>query len=187
MNFVQPIRDIEKVREVRAFLASKSERNELLFCFGIYTGLRISDILRVKVKDVKGKSQINIKEQKIQNTRKTNKTKQIPIVPELQRLIKKFIDDKHEEEYLFRSRQGKNKPITRVRAYDILREAAHECDLQDIGTHTLRKTFGYHMYEQEKDIALLQDIFNHSSQYITMKYIGINQDAINKAYSKLKY
>lgn len=187
MNFVQPIRDKEKVREVRAFLAEKSPRNELMFCFGIYTGLRISDILRLKVKDVRGKRYIVIREQKIQNTRKNNKTKRIPIIPELQRLIRDYIEDKRDEEYLFRSRQGRNKPITRVQAYNILREAAHACGLEEIGTHTLRKTFGYHMYLQEKDVALLQDIFNHSSQYITLKYIGVNQDAINRAYSKLKY
>ncbi|WP_458412764.1 site-specific integrase [Schinkia sp. CFF1] len=187
MNFVQPIRDIEKVREVRSYLASKSQRNELLFCFGIFTGLRISDILRIRVRDVKGKTFINVKEQKVQKRKRNNKTKRIPIVPELQKVINRYIEDKSDDEFLFRSRQGKNKPITRVQAYNILREAAHSCELEEIGTHTLRKTFGYHMYEQEKDVALLQDIFNHSSQYITMKYIGVNQDAINKAYSKLRY
>lgn len=187
MNFVQPIRDVEKIREVRAFLASKSERNELLFCFGIYTGLRISDILRMKVKDVKGKNYIIVREQKVQNTRTNNKTKRIPIVPKLKRLIDKYVEDKHLEEYLFKSRQGKNKPITRVQAYNILREAANECKLDEIGTHTLRKTFGYHIYQEIKDVALLQDIFNHSSPYITLKYIGVNQDAINDAYTKLKY
>lgn len=185
MNFVQPIREVEKIHEVRVVLASKSARNELLFCFGIYTGLRISDILRMKVKDVKGKDYITVREQKIQNTRKTNKTKRIPIVPRLKRLITNYVEDKHPEEYLFKSREGKNKPITRVQAYNILRDAAHECDLDEIGTHTLRKTFGYHIYQETKDVALLQDIFNHSSPYITLKYIGVNQDAINRAYSKL--
>jgi len=187
MNYVQPIRDIEKIREVRTYLASKSTRNELLFCFGIYTGLRIGDILRMKVKDVKGKDYITVREQKVQNTRKNNKTKRIPIVPKLKRLINKYVEGRHPEEYLFKSRQGKNKPITRVQAYNILREAARECDLEEIGTHTLRKTFGYHIYQETRDVALLQDIFNHSSPYITLRYIGVNQDAINDAYNKLYY
>lgn len=187
MNYVQPIRDVEKIREVKAYLSSKSERNELLFCFGIYTGLRISDILRIKVKDVKGKDYITVREQKVQSTRKNNKTKRIPIVPKLKRLINNYVKDKHPEEYLFKSRQGKNKPITRVQAYNILREAAKECELDEIGTHTLRKTFGYHIYQETKDVALLQDIFNHSSPYITLRYIGVNQDAINDAYNKLYF
>ena len=45
-----------------------------------------------------------------------------------------------------------------------------------IGTHTLRKTFGYHHYQQFKDVAVLQEIFNHSAPSITLKYIGINDD-----------
>jgi len=85
-----------------------------------------------------------------------------------------------------KQRQGRNRPITRVRAYDILREAAQHCELSEIGTHTLRKTFGYWVYhENEKDIALLQDIFGHSSPYITKKYIGINQEVIEQAYESL--
>lgn len=188
MNFVQPIRDLDKIVEVRQFLAANSERNELLFCFGIYTGLRISDILRLKVKDVKGKSYILVKEIKVQKTKKKGtKTKRIPIIPKLRKMINSYVVDRSDEEYLFKSRQGRNKPITRVRAYDILREAAQSCELEEIGTHTLRKTFGYHIYFETKDIALLQDIFNHSSPYITKKYIGINQEAIDAAFHKLPY
>lgn len=187
MNFVQPIRDVEKVREVRAFLAEKNARDELLFCFGIYTGLRISDILRFKVKDVRDKDVLHVKEQKVQTTRKVNKIKRIPIQRELKHLINDYIYHRPDDEFLFKSRQGKNKSITRIRAYNILREAAEANNLSEIGTHTLRKTFGYHIYAVTKDVALLQDIFNHSAPYITLKYIGVNQDAIDKAYEKLKY
>lgn len=184
MNFVQPIRDVEKVREVRAILSEKSKRNELLFCFGIYTGLRISDILRLRVKDVRGKTALFIREQK---TQKTNNTKRIPILPELRKVLNRYIEDLPDGEYLFKSRQGKNSPITRVQAYNILRAAAKEAGLQEIGTHTMRKTFGYHIYQATKDVALLQDIFGHSAEYITLKYIGVNQEAIEAAYRMLKY
>lgn len=191
MNFVQPIRDMDKIIDVQEFLASKNKRDELLFCFGIYTGLRISDILRVKKSDVYKKDFFLITEIKTRKSRKKSRKvmskRRIPIVPELKRMISSYCKDLRDEEYLFKSRQGKNQPITRVRAYDILREAAHACGLSEIGTHTLRKTFGYHMYQDDKDIALLQDIFGHSAPYITLKYIGVNQDAIDKAYSKLRF
>lgn len=189
MNFVQPIRDLEKVSEVREFLASKCKRDELLFCFGIYTGLRISDILQVKVKDVYQQDHFYIIEQKTkkakQRSRKHTVHKRIPIIKKLQRLLNEYCNDLQPNDYLFKSRQGKNKPITRVRAYNILRAAADETGLSEIGTHTLRKTFGYLIYNETKDVALLQDIFGHSAEYITLKYIGVNQDAINKAYLKL--
>ncbi|MGE7795006.1 tyrosine-type recombinase/integrase [Lysinibacillus fusiformis] len=191
MNFVQPIRDIDKVKEVQKFLAERNKRDELLFCFGIYTGLRISDILPVKKSDVHNKNVFYIVETKTKNarrmSRKVTSKRRIPIVPELKKMISLHCKDLSEDEYLFKSRQGRNQPITRVRAYDILREAAFACGLSEIGTHTLRKTFGYHIYQNTKDIALLQDIFNHSAPYITMKYIGVNQDAVEAAYRQLKY
>ena len=59
--------------------------------------------------------------------------------------------------YLFKSREGINKPISRSMAYKILRAAAEYVGLDDIGTHTLRKIFGYHFYKQTKDVAMLQD------------------------------
>lgn len=189
MNFVQPIRDLEKISEVREYLAGKNKRDELLFCFGIYTGLRISDILTVKVQDVLGKDHFYIVEQKTkkakQRSRKQTVRKRIPIIKKLQRLISNYCDGMRGSDYLFKSRQGKNRPITRVRAYSILREAALHCDLTEIGTHTLRKTFGYLVYQNDKDVALLQDIFGHSAEYITLKYIGVNQEAIDKAYESL--
>ena len=54
---------------------------------------------------------------------------------------------------------------------------------ENIGTHSMRKTFGYHHYKQFKDVALLQKIFNHSSQQITLRYIGIEQDQIDYSYN----
>ena len=145
MNFVQPIRDLEKISEVREFLANKNKRDELLFCFGIYTGLRISDILTIRVKDVYGKDHFYIVEQKTKKAKQRSKKytvrKRVPIVKKLQCLLNDFCATMQPNDFLFKSCQGKNKPITRVRAYDILREAAHHCELKEIGTHTLRKTF----------------------------------------------
>ncbi|MEK4883655.1 site-specific integrase [Bacillus sp. FSL W8-0223] len=179
MNFVQPIRDQEKIERIKEFLKEDSERNYLLFLVGINTGLRISDILKLKVGDVKG-THIALREQK------TSKQKWIRITPSLKRELNKYIAGKDDSEYIFKSRQGKNKPIGRSMAYKILRKAANEFKLKDIGTHTLRKTFGYHFYQQTKDVAMLQEIFNHSSPDITLRYIGVNQDSMDKAMSKFK-
>lgn len=181
MRFVQPIREKEKVREFIECLEEKNERDALMFMTGIYTGLRISDILQLRVKHVKDTQYITIREQK------TQKTKRFYIVNELRRAFDKYIEGKRESEFLFKSREGRNKPITRVRAYEILRSAAREVGLKEVGTHTMRKTFGYHIYQKEKDVAMLQDIFNHSSPYITLKYIGVNQDAIDVAMKRLRF
>lgn len=179
MNFVQPIRDHGKIEEIKAYLKETNDRNYMLFMIGINTGLRISDILKLKVKDVSGQY-ISMRE------KKTGKQKRMRITPDLKRSLKPYLNGKQDDEYLIRSRQGKNKPISRSSAYRILRSVASQFGLDEIGTHTLRKTFGYHFYQQTHDTALLMDIFNHSSEKVTLRYIGVNQDMKDKAMSRFK-
>lgn len=175
MNFVQPIRDQETIDEIKAFLMNQSYRNYMLFVFGINTGLRIQDILKHRVKDVTGDQLVMIE-------MKTKKRKFLQINPVLKREIKKYIANMNPDDYLFPSRQGgKNKPLKRDMAYKIMRAAADEFNLVDIGTHTLRKTFGYHMYQKTKDITLVQNMLNHSDKNITKRYIGMDQDMMNAA------
>ncbi|GCF83384.1 site-specific integrase [Bacillus cereus] len=147
MNFVQPIRDPEQIQQLKGYFKEKSLRNYILFIMGINTGLRISDILKLKVGDLKG-SHISMREMK------TGKQKRIQITAALRRELKWYIEDMEDYEYLIKSRQGKNRPIGRSMAYKILSGAAAEFGLDEIGTHTLRKTFGYHMYMQTKNIAI---------------------------------
>jgi site-specific recombinase XerD len=71
-------------------------------------------------------------------------------------------------------------------AYKILRKVAERFHLDETGTHTLRKTFGYHFCQQTKDVAMLQEIFNYSSPAITLKYIGVNQDSMDRAMTKFQ-
>ena len=82
-----------------------------------------------------------------------------------------------------RSRKGKNQPIKRDRAYKILNEAAQEIGLGEIGTHSMRKTFGYWHYQKYKDVALLQHLFNHANSAVTLRYIGVNQDIMDQSVS----
>ena len=153
---------------------SQGYRDYMLFVIGINTGLRISDLLKLKVSDVKDKTHILLTEQK------TSKTKRFLINSQLKQDIDKYINNMGNDEYLFQSQKGDNKAISRVQAYRILNKAAEQVGLEEIGTHTLRKTMGYWHYKQYKDVALLQDIFNHSAPSVTLAYIGINQDIMDK-------
>lgn len=82
-------------------------------------------------------------------------------------------------DYLFKGRNGENKPISRVIAYMIINQACKKAQITDnVGTHTLRKTFGYHHYQTFHDVAILQYLLNHSSPSITLRYIGITQDNV---------
>ena len=178
MNSVNPIRDPEKIELMKKILREQSFRNYFLFVAGINVGLRIGDLLPLKVGDVRERSHIIIREQK------TGKEKKFRINENLQREVSNYVQELSDEDYLFPSRQGRKRPLTRVSAWRILNSAAKQAGLEGIGTHTLRKTFGFHYYRMSKDIAMLQKIFNHSSPAVTLRYIGITQDAIDESLEK---
>lgn len=175
MKSVQPIRDPEKIQEVARILKKRSQRDFFMFVMGTQTGLRISDLLALRVGDVRNKTHVMLKE------KKTGKDKRFFLNTAVRSLIDDYCEDMNDLDYLFTSRKGDNQPIKRQRAYAILNEAARKAGLEEIGTHTLRKTFGYHFYQRKKDVAMLQQIFNHSAPSITLKYIGITQDLQDKA------
>jgi len=174
MKEVQPIRDVNKIDEIKEVLKQRSMRDWFLFVMGINTGLRISDLLKLKVDDVRHRTHITLKEQK------TGKEKRFRINPNLQETINEYTKRMNDVDYLFPSQKTGN-PILRIQAYKILNNAAEQVGLSEIGTHTLRKTFGYHFYQKTKDVAMLQEIFNHSAPSVTLRYIGINQDILDRA------
>lgn len=179
MNFVQPVRNLEKVDKMKEYLRNKNERDYIMFLLGITVGLRISDILSLKKEDLL-KSHIDIVE------KKTRKHKRVKIPGYIKKELLAYLSKLSDGSYVILSRQGANRPIDRSTAYRILREAAEHVNLKEIGTHTLRKTFGYHYYKQTKDVAMLQELFNHTDQSTTLKYIGINQDIIDEAMDKFR-
>lgn len=182
MNIVEPIRDIDLVKDVGDYLKKKNPRNYIMYLLGIYSGLRITDILNLKAKDVVSRSTISLRE------KKTGKQKIFQINPYLKKELQIYIDENNIEmdEYLIKAQGKKNKPISREMAYMIMKDAAEYFGLFNIGTHTMRKTFGYHFYEQYGDIVSLQKIFNHSDPSVTLKYIGLEQSEINTKMNKFK-
>ena len=176
MATVEPIKNKKDILKVEKILAKQGQRDLLLFTMGTNCGLRISDILRLNVADVKNKTHIRLTE------KKTGKFKKFPINTKLKPMLEEFIKGRSADEPLFLSHWGHR--LDRVTAYYIIRNACEQAKLQEkIGTHSMRKTFGYHHYQQFKDVVILQKIFNHSSLQITLRYIGIEQDEIDYSYS----
>lgn len=176
MCTVEPIRRIEDLRRVERILEAQSYRNLLLFMVGTNCGLRISDILSLNIGDVRNKNYISLVE------KKTGKFKKLPINSKLRPMFDEYTKGKDYEEPLFLSVNRHR--LDRVTSYNIIKLACKEAGLDEIvGTHTMRKTFGYHHYQLYKDVVLLQKIFNHSSPSITLRYIGIEQEEIYHSYS----
>ena len=181
MSYVEPIRDLEQVKNIAGYIRSHyGEKYYVMFAIGIYSGLRVSDILKLRVGDVRGRSNISIRE------KKTGKAKQFPISADIRQMLASYCSGKDDHEYLVPSPK-KGKHVSRQYAYEIIRASGKEYGVDHLGTHTMRKTFGYHFYKQTKDIALLQTLFNHSSQQITLRYIGIVSTDAAKAMSNMHF
>jgi integrase len=169
---------METVEKMKIYLKNKNERDYVMFMIGINTGLRISDILDLKVGDVKGE---HIRRREI----KTGKGRRTPINRSLRKALDAYLKGKDDDEYLIKSRQknqdGEIKSINRSTAYRIINDAASHAGFKDnCGTHTMRKTFGYMHYQNEGNLAALQKIFNHDNELVTMTYIGLEDDYLDK-------
>ena len=178
---VEPIRDIQLVLDFADFLKQRRMRDYVLFMSGIYLSLRISDILPLKVRDVRNADYLIVTE------KKTGKKNRIKINDELKQIYKEYIVGMRDYEYLFPSSRGKkNKPITRQRVWQILNEVADEFEYTDpIGCH-ITKNFRYMIYNDTKDAAALAGYFNHSS-IATQKEHRLTQDAKDKMMNKLTW
>lgn len=178
MNETQPITDKKQLAELMD-VYDKDSKQYLLLVFALNTGLRISDILNTNTEDSIRKGLWIGKE------KKTDKPKTVELNAKLQLFIRDFIEKEElpiaKEQPLFFSNKDRTQAISRVQAHRIISKAGDMVDL-DISAHSLRKTFGYVSYKNGTDLSLLQYIFNHSSQAVTLKYIGITQDQANEVY-----
>ena len=173
MGEVQPIRERKKIREMDTYLRGKSDRDHILWYIGIHTGMRVSDIVKLQAKDLDPGEKIEEK--------KTGKKRMLYANDKVQRELRRYVNDQgiRPDGWLFPSRRSDGSGhISEVQAYRILRSAGKAVGLEHIGTHTMRKTFGYHFYKKTQDIVMLMRIFNHSSPSITLRYIGLEQEEI---------
>ncbi|MBL1227265.1 site-specific integrase [Enterococcus sp. BWR-S5] len=188
MKIVEPIRDRKQIDNMKAILAAgkMGQRNVLLFSIGINTAYRISDLRRLKLSDVLtiSRNKVVIKDRLEMKEKKTGKHNSIIISNKLKKAILEYVTEffpgvmatQNFDHYLFTSRKGIDQPISREQVWRILSEAAKKIGLENIGSHSMRKTFGYSLYKNGIDIEIIQDLLNHSSQRETLRYIGITQE-----------
>lgn len=172
INYFKKLRDNAPTETKRR----QYDRNYMLFLLGINTALRFSDLSRLTVAKVKN----NYIYQRDKKTRKENKiTLHSDIYKEVMDYIKR--NNLYDTDYLFWSSKGYNKPLTRVMGYNIMQQLKTGCKIPyNIGTHTLRKTYGYWFYKQTGDVVALQAILNHSNPSQTLIYIGMQQKEVEE-------
>lgn len=167
-------------------------RNKLLFLIGINVGIRASDLRMLKWSfffDVVDGEYVFKRFYSLQPQKQKKYKKYVKIFfnQAVQNAIKNYIDVypiEDIDDYLFVSRNGGGfEPISVEMLWGIIKKAAKEAGIeQNIGSHSLRKTFGFWCWHESEDkdraLVILQQIFAHSSTQTTARYIGILDDEI---------
>jgi integrase len=175
---VEPIRRLADIKSIKK-LITDNPRNHLLFVLGINNGLRVGDLLKLKINDVRklkpGQS-IVIRESK------TGKNNILMINKTVYKALRIFLENAglDDGEYLFASRKTK-RPLTIQSVNALVKKWAREINLSgNYGAHTLRKTFGYiQRTEFGVGFEVLAKRFNHTSPAVTMRYLGLTSDEVN--------
>lgn len=191
----------------------QAARNKLLFKLGINLGIRASDLRTLKWSfffewengELKLKEYYTLQPKKQRKQHKFvklffNKTVQEGLMEYLKKYpFINFTEDALDE-FLFPSQKPSRKQdkikegdtvISEATMWGIIKTAAREAGIkQNIGSHSLRKTWGYWVWhdadDKDKMLVILQHCFNHSSTQTTMKYIGLLDDEIKDAYESIE-
>lgn len=187
MKRVEPIRSSKKIQDLKKYLlGTGSMRNYALIVLGLNSALRISDILKLKWKDVYDFEEEKFKPHVLLVEQKTGKDKKFLLnrnAAEGLLRLKKQLGHINTLDYIFLSRQGQNTAITRHMAIRVIKESCAAVGIKEnVGCHSLRKTFGYHSWKKGVPLPVLMELYNHSNQAVTKLYLGISQDDIDDVY-----
>jgi len=161
----------------------------LVIACGIYTGLRISDILSLSWSDVLEKDQIDIVE------KKTKKSRRITLNSELKQILNRCyqnLNSPDPTQLIFLNRFGKQVITVQYvnrRLKEIMEQYKVARNGSAVSSHSLRKSFGRRVFERnqnsERSLILLSEILNHSSIGTTKIYLGIREEEIGEVYENL--
>lgn len=184
MAATEPIRDKNELKKLADYFLSRGQlRNYTLVLMGTYTVLRISDLLRLKWSDVYDEEKQVFRTHITVIEKKTKKERTIALNPQILGALKQGYLHRRGE-YIFANNRKEPKAISRIQAWRIIHAAVVELGIiGKIACHSLRKTWGYHAVKSgEISLAVIVDIYNHSSYEITKRYLGITQDERDAAY-----
>lgn len=166
MNWVSPIKDEETLEKFKQELRKVDDKYYILFEIGVGTGLQLQEILKFKIKEIRGKDSIEA------NIGTKNIRRVFNIPQDLQEIILKFTEGKDPNAYLIQGHASSSAALSREQAYRVFKGVGKGMGLNSIGAQTMRKTFAWKYYKATDDIYYLQNLLNHASPSITYRYIG---------------
>lgn len=178
---VLPIKDTEILHEVEDTLLHNfkfGRRNYTIFKLGLVTMLRVSDLLALRRHEIFNDDD-SIKSNAFtvdQKTKKHNILYLKPAFNDLSLYIRWLNANYPDSEWLFPSSEHPDQHISIKQYYKVIRRVGDLLDIDYLGTHTMRKTGAYRVYVQSNyDIGLVMSLLNHSSQAMTLRYLGLDQ------------
>ena len=193
MNFVEPIRDRKKIAQIKNQLRGQCRyRDLLLFVVGINTALRISDLLGLQIDHFLDDNQ-HIKRRFWIKEQKRGKRQEVVVNDSIQDALDEYIaaypaviGDQNNFIFFNTKDNGFLQPIRRGQAWKIIATICKQVGLRgNFGTHSLRKTWGYHARMQGVDLALIMHKLNHESIAYTKRYLGITDDELEAVAQRL--
>ena len=200
-QLVLPIKSEEVLAQVQDTLLHNfkaGQRNYTIFQVGKATLLRVSDVLNLKQADVYD-DQGNVKRNAEIHDIKTGKRNTLylsPVRKDLEKyrewLVEKGLD---KSEWLFpagkRGRGGGfdlSRPVSTHTFYVVMQQTGEMLGLNYLGTHTMRKTGAYMVYQQRgHNIGLVMKLLNHSSEETTLAYIGLDREDVEEQLDKVDF
>ncbi|MCM1038972.1 MAG: tyrosine-type recombinase/integrase [Roseburia sp.] len=188
MSITYPIKNKETLNKFKDYYkdVKPDPRNYTMIIMGLNTAFRIGDLLQIKWQDVVDISQKKFHTHIAMTEQKTGKKRIVAVNTTEQQALSYYLETHTSAEpadYLFQSKKYKGMPLSRYQAYRIVKEAARYVGLEEnIGCHSLRKTFGYHAWQQGTSPVMLMNLYNHSSYQTTKHYLGIEQEEKDNVY-----
>jgi integrase/recombinase XerD len=170
------------------FRVLKTNRDRALFALGIYTGLRIAEIITLKYDQVFTAAGGVRNLLKVVRAKKKNTVySEIPIHPNLRKRLETYHDELAAGKWIFPSGGSATGHLERVRAHYILRDAFDRLKLQDASTHSMRRTCLTTMSRAGIPLRTIQDISGHTSLSQLQEYLAVDPADKHKAINVIKY
>jgi integrase len=183
MKTVEAVKNLGDVALIsRRFHKTYSHKIGCVWDLGLELALRISDLLDLKYSDIDN-GYVTIVEAK------TSKASKIKLNPRAVEVIDALRVRNPNDDYLFQAngnRSSGEKPFSRQYITKAFGVVAEDVDLL-LGTHSMRKTRGYHLYKQTNDVAKVSAMLQHSSTGVTLRYIGITQEDRDNDFDSLSF
>ena len=192
-QLVLPIKDSNILHEVEDTLLNNFRygcRNYTIFQVGKATLLRVSDVLALRRSEIFNNDGA-IKKNAYIRDKKTGKPNTLYLRPVQSDLITYshwLKDNNIQSEWLFPSIKNPNRHITEKQFYKIMSKTGDLLGINYLGTHTMRKTGAYRVYTQTNyNIGLVMSLLNHSSEAMTLKYLGLDQVSREQMLDKVSF